>query len=282
MMMSAPIPDALNANRSSTHNWPLPLRIASGIRRGLLHRLSGAAVVLMYHRVCDLPGEASDPAELVTPVSLFEEHLSAFKDHFLVLPLSEVVSRIRKKERLPANTLCFTFDDGYLDTFTTVLPLLEQYQCPSTVFVSTAGLDASHRYWWEEHAPGLYAHVDADTLRDFSDNEWLDIGGHTHSHPRLTELDVEAQRLEIEKNRDLLTEICGRAPLLFAYPFGMPGRDWNETSARLVRESSYTAACSIDHGMLSRVSDLYRIPRFDVHAMAADEAVLYLKKAFGF
>jgi len=241
----------------------------------------GGAVVLMYHRVCDLGQDTPDPAELVTPVALFEEHLAAFRERFSVLPLYEVVTRIKRRQNFPANTLCLTFDDGYQDVFTVAQPLLKRYQCPGTVFVSTLGLDRSQHYAWEQHAPELYAHVDSSTLQKFADDEWLDIGGHTHSHPRLAELSPEAQQNEIVANRDILTEICKHAPPLFAYPFGMPGRDWNETSARLVHESDYEAACSISYGMLSRASDLFAIPRFDVHSMPTEQALSYLQGAFG-
>jgi len=235
----------------------------------------------MYHRVCDLPEGASDPAELVTPVALFEEHLAVFSEQFSVLPLREVVTRFKQRQSIPTNTLCLTFDDGYQDIFTVAQPLLKCYQCPGTVFVSTLGLDSSQHYAWEEHAPELYAHVDASTLQKFADDKWLDIGGHTHSHPQLTELSTEAQRSEIAQNRDILTELCGKAPPLFAYPFGMPERDWDETTAQLVRESGYEAACSINYGMLSRASDLFAIPRFDVHNMPTEQALAYLKDAFG-
>ncbi len=43
-----------------------------------------------------------------------------------------------------------TFDDGYADNLHVALPLLERYQIPATVFVTSAAVGRQREFWWDE------------------------------------------------------------------------------------------------------------------------------------
>jgi peptidoglycan/xylan/chitin deacetylase (PgdA/CDA1 family) len=43
-----------------------------------------------------------------------------------------------------------TFDDGYADNFEQALPILEEFQVPATIFVSTGWVDTTDEAWWDE------------------------------------------------------------------------------------------------------------------------------------
>ncbi|MEM1440767.1 MAG: polysaccharide deacetylase family protein [Verrucomicrobiota bacterium] len=51
---------------------------------------------------------------------------------------------------LTRGTTCLTFDDGYLDVFENALPILEKYEVPATVFVTTGNL--GQPFWWDRLA----------------------------------------------------------------------------------------------------------------------------------
>jgi peptidoglycan/xylan/chitin deacetylase (PgdA/CDA1 family) len=43
-----------------------------------------------------------------------------------------------------------TFDDGYADNLWNARPLLEKYEIPATVFVTSGSLDSSREFWWDD------------------------------------------------------------------------------------------------------------------------------------
>jgi peptidoglycan/xylan/chitin deacetylase (PgdA/CDA1 family) len=49
---------------------------------------------------------------------------------------------------LPRHTVVITFDDGYADTLYEALPILQQYEIPATVFVTTGNL--GQEFWWDK------------------------------------------------------------------------------------------------------------------------------------
>jgi len=69
------------------------------------------------------------------------------------------------------------------------------------------------------------------------------IGAHTHSHPVLSQLDVEEQRRELAQSRAILREQLGIEADVFAYPFGSVSA-FTEQTQQLAQETGYRAAFS--------------------------------------
>lgn len=89
----------------------------------------------------------------------------------------------------------------------------------------------------------------------------FDIGGHTLQHPILKELTEEEARREIGGCRRWIEEVTGRVPVTFAYPNGIPGRDFGPEHVRLVREAGFGSAASTCWAVAGPESDRYSIPR---------------------
>lgn len=96
--------------------------------------------------------------------------------------------------------------------------------------------------------------------------EWrdlgFDVGGHTVSHPILARLDEAQAADEIAHGREQLAQWLGEAPQAFAYPNGVPGRDFGARDVSLVQRAGYTCAVTTAAGAASRHTDPYRLPRF--------------------
>ncbi len=90
----------------------------------------------------------------------------------------------------------------------------------------------------------------------------MTIGAHTVTHPILaTMADADARR-EIAESKQYLASLLGAPLTMFAYPNGMPGRDYNAKHVAMVREIGFDAAVSTAAGTAHQGSDLYQIPRF--------------------
>lgn len=90
----------------------------------------------------------------------------------------------------------------------------------------------------------------------------MTIGGHTHTHPILSRIDLDSARRDIAQNRAALADLVGRQPLIFAYPNGRPQRDYTRDHVKLLQELGYQAAVSTAWGVASKSCDRYQLPRF--------------------
>ena len=97
--------------------------------------------ILTYHRVGD-----SGSAVAMTE-ALFEQHLLWLKRYFNPIDLAEGI-KLQKEGKLPPRSVAITIDDGYVDSYKIIFPLLQKYQLQATFFISTAGLEAE--YLWDE------------------------------------------------------------------------------------------------------------------------------------
>jgi len=257
----------------------------SGIARRLHRRYMdlryGTAIVLYYHRIID--DDVLDPEHLGITSSLFEEHVAMIAESFATPTLPSVCASLQARKRIPQSSVCITFDDGYRDNFEKALPILEQYRMPVTVFVSTLPWEGQLFDWdkgiyTDADIPTLYA--DAKLLRQVADHPLVTIGAHTHSHKRLSELAVSEVHEDIQRNIDLLTEACGQAPRLFAYPFGSPESFTDET-VNAVRSFDFDSAFTTTYGTIHVKRDLAQLMRYSPHAMDAAKLRTNLQSWFG-
>jgi peptidoglycan/xylan/chitin deacetylase (PgdA/CDA1 family) len=115
-------------------------------RRWLQQQFNPAGLILMYHRVANV---SPDPFHLCVMPAHFEEQLAALKQFCHPMPLSELVHSMQQ-ESLPKRAVAITFDDGYADNLYAAKPLLERYQIPATIFVTTDHLTRDREAWWDE------------------------------------------------------------------------------------------------------------------------------------
>ncbi len=100
--------------------------------------------VLTYHQVGDINSAHN---KLLLDVELFEQHLIWLKKYFNVLGLKEAF-QLMLAGRLPERAVVISIDDGYVDSFTTIFPLLKKHDLLASFFIATAGIEEG--YLWDE------------------------------------------------------------------------------------------------------------------------------------
>ena len=88
----------------------------------------------MYHYVRDLQNSRY-PDIKGMDVSLFKKQISFFKEHFNPVTIEETIAAYDKGYKLPENALLLTFDDGYIDHFTTAFPILQDNNIQGSFFI---------------------------------------------------------------------------------------------------------------------------------------------------
>jgi len=90
----------------------------------------------------------------------------------------------------------------------------------------------------------------------------LDVGAHTITHPIFTRIPrLEASR-EIVDGKAALQALTGREVPLFAYPNGVPGRDFTAEHVAEVRAAGFEAAVTTAIGAATPATDPFQLPRF--------------------
>lgn len=90
----------------------------------------------------------------------------------------------------------------------------------------------------------------------------MDVGAHTVNHPILARLSPAAARQEMVDGKAALEQILGEPVDLFAYPNGVPDKDYTAEHAAMARDCGFRAAVSTAWGAASMRSDRYQLPRF--------------------
>ena len=104
------------------------------------------ATVFVYHRF----GDSRHPSTN-TSLPEFRAHLAALRSGgYTVLPLSEIVSRLRRGEALPERCVAITVDDAFRSFLTGAVPLLQEYGYPVTLFVNAGEVAGPDYLNWDE------------------------------------------------------------------------------------------------------------------------------------
>lgn len=93
-------------------------------------------------------------------------------------------------------------------------------------------------------------------------NKGFGIGAHTVGHPILTCCSDEEAREEIGASREILSGIIGASIRSFAYPNGLPGRDFSSKHVSMVKAAGYAYAVTTGTGAADLCSSPFQIPRF--------------------
>jgi len=135
-----------------------------------------------------------------------------------------------------------TFDDGFEDAIENAVPELVKRNVPAVFFVTT-GVLGQPATWWPEVAPERNRRIaTAEQLQQLP-SEWIGIGAHTLTHPRLSQLDEAQAKREILEPREQLEALLGRKIETFSFPYG----DFNEALIGWCREAGYQRIFTTQH-----------------------------------
>lgn len=199
--------------------------------------------VLYYHSVQVMPGSTA----VVSPDKFTEQMQYLADNGYRPLTMAEFSGIMEGRAAAPDKPVLLTFDDGYVDNHSTVMPLLSKLGFPATLFMSPGVMDDKRFITWEQAA-------------DLRDSGW-DIMPHGMTHPYLTKLTPEEQAWEITEARKQIEEKLGVTADVFCYPYGQ----YNNTTLKLLEDNGFRYAFTIDQGKATPEQHPYKLKRVFVN-----------------
>ncbi len=216
--------------------------------------------ILMYHAVSTDPNDATRVLS-VSPEAFAQQMELIGALGCTPLRTADLAARWRAGRPLPERPVLITFDDGYEGVHRHALPVLAKHGFTATVFVSTGWIRGAH-----DMGGGLDTMLDWDQVRELAAAD-VEIGGHTHTHPQLDQLDDTALRHELIHSKEIVSDELGTVPLSLAYPYGYSSRRVREA----VRETGYGQALAVNNGLARRRQGPYALTRLTVRRATTTE-----------
>jgi peptidoglycan/xylan/chitin deacetylase (PgdA/CDA1 family) len=227
---------------------------------GCLSRRIGAPRILAFHSIDNgiNPLLHESPRNFEEQIRyLAENEYKSYRVADLVTGFPDIIEQ--KK------IIVLTFDDGIANFRATVCPILKKYGMTATFFIPTAYIENERR---QPCLKGLevynqYQMVSWQDLREMSD-EGFEIGAHSHTHPKISQLTKESAKDEIERPKLILEDKLGSRIRSFAYPFGRMDA-FAPWTREFLANAGYVAGCTMMSRALSSEDDLLELPRTDVN-----------------
>ena len=89
----------------------------------------------------------------------------------------------------------------------------------------------------------------------------MSVGAHTVNHPILSKISLDEAKQEIESGKRQLEALTKKEVTLFAYPNGVPGKDYEAGHVGLVKAAGFDAAFSTAWAAVQHTDDVMQLPR---------------------
>lgn len=205
-------------------------------QRRLMQR---GVAVYCFHKIGQPPSSTLDPFLYVT-ASRFDAQLGQLqKQGYTTASLAELTD----SKGVDGRKAIITFDDGCTDVLEHGLEILARHNFRAIQFL-VSGFLGKRNEW--DIAKG---DVPERLMDEAQVQEWLkaghEIGCHSATHRNLRHLSETEALMEIGDSKKVLEDRFGFKVDHFCYPYG----SWNTRLSRLVEETGYRTACTMDFGV---------------------------------
>ena len=195
--------------------------------------------VLMYHAVGD---DCWGEEHLFVRPAELEQQLQYLSENGYETIFFEDLSHLERYEK----PVILTFDDGYDDNYTLLLPLLQKYGMKATIFMIADDIGKPHK-------------LTQPRLRALAQSGLVSIQSHGWSHQNMADMGWAELVYELLRSRRTLSAACGRSVTAVSYPNG-------RCSERTCTAAGWFYAYGVRtyDGSYLTGTDLLRIPRIPI------------------
>lgn len=195
----------------------------------------------------------------------------------------ELYDCVANKRPIKEKLVFLSLDDAWQSNLL-LIPILEKYNVPVTIFAPAEPIESGN-YWWEyvpkeecEHFKTLAydefckylellkeqqeltrSCMTADEIRSIANHPLVSIQSHTLTHPILTSQPEELMEKEIKESKERLEKLIGQRVYFFSYPNG----SFSKREVECAR-SAYKMAFTTELRHITHNDDILALPRIEV------------------
>ena len=207
--------------------------------------------ILMYHYVSNPPTDA-DEVRLdltVIPANFQAQMAYLAANNFTPIDFYDLSLAIVGKQTLPAKPIILTFDDGYLDMYENVFPVLGQHGFGATFFLITEFIDNQNPVY-----------INWQMVEEMA-RAGMRMEPHTKTHIDLREQDEATLIWQILGSQQTVAAHIGYMPRFFAYPAGR----YDDNTIAILTQLDFWGAVTTEFGKWHGFNDRYTWTRIRVH-----------------
>ena len=201
----------------------------------------------MYHRF-----EENKYPSTNIKINVFKKHLEIIKQEnieFVNPKKFEVSMSSRKNSR----KILLTIDDAFLSFYKNAWPILKKRKIPFILFVNTREV-------------GSFNYMNWDQIKELYDEEFVEIGNHSHSHEYLIDETPEIIKADILKSIKVFKNQLGGNSSFFSYPFG----EYSLEFKKIIKDLGFKYAFGQHSGVIDDTKDFFEMPRFPINEKYGD------------
>lgn len=176
-----------------------------------------------------------------------------------IISMRDVVEQ-ESPELLNSKKVLLTFDDGYVNNLEEALPVLEEEQCPATIFVLPGRFGGTNE--WDQADLAIPERDQLMTLEQMhitANSPFITLGSHGMTHVKMSQVSDEVLKFELHESHRILQETFGDNYLpVLAYPWG----DHSDHVVDLMEETPYKYAFTVETAQWTDGVHRFRIPRY--------------------
>ncbi len=209
-------------------------------------RMTVKVPILLYHYVEYVKDKGDTIRQSLDIIPrVFEEQIQTLlSDSYTFITMDELADYLDGERSLPPKPIIITFDDGYRDLRTDVLPILRKYHVKAVAYIVSGFVDKPNFMSTQE-------------LREVASSGLVEIAAHSVHHLNLKAIKPELARKEVEESKTAIEKLVGIPVHNFAYPYG----DFNQNIIDFVQKAGYRTAASVIAGSIHSEQDRYFIYR---------------------
>lgn len=155
----------------------------------------------------------------------FEMFITEMMKYFQIIGLDEAVSLIEENKKINSPKVALTFDDGFLECYDRMLPVLEKNKIKATFFINPRSIDNQNESFASEFIRNNLnvnlskKFMNWDMIREIHSLGHI-IGSHTVSHADLKGLSALTLNEEVQGAKKIIEKEINNSCDYFAFPFG--------------------------------------------------------------
>ena len=220
------------------------------------------------------------------------------KNGYFFISVDQLIQYVQNQQEFPKGAVWLSIDDGWKDNIQNIVPVINEYKIPITIFIVTDPVENQGIFWWtffEKCKDQLSNYFKSNSLdlksikekdrkkiiqdlkkrrkkrvirevmeieevKSLAQNPLVTIGSHTVHHALTVNCTDNELEFEIKESKEKLREWTNKEVKYFSYPNGrFDGRE-----RKILKESGYKLAATDKKRFITKNDDLYLIPRIEV------------------